>query len=181
MQWKNEPSDWSEDGDRIVMDIDEATDAWRHTKHDFVQDNAPWYYRTVDGDFITTVRFSGAYEDLYDQAGLMLREDDTTWCKCGIELLNNQQHASAVITREFSDWSVVPITDAPDWMWIQIERTGGTIEVSFSRDGTEWTMFRQGTLTDVESLSVGVMGAAPQGDGFRAIFEDFSVEDTSPE
>jgi len=176
MEWHNEPAEWSEDNERITMNVQGQTDAWRHTKHDFVQDDAPFYHREVDGDFTATVRFSGDYATLYDQAGLMIREDAETWLKCGVELLDGQQHASAVVTREVSDWSVVPLSDPPEWLWIRVERTGATVEVSYSEDGDDWTMFRQATLTEADPLQVGVLGAAPQGDGFEARFERFSVE-----
>jgi len=176
MQWDNEPSQWQDAEGQITMQVRGETDAWRHTKHDFVQDDIPFYHRTISGDFTATVRFAGDYSDLYDQAGLMVREDAETWLKCGVELLDSQQHASAVVTREVSDWSVVPLTDSPEWLWIRVERTGSTVEVSYSEDGENWTMFRQATLTDADPLQVGVMGAAPQGDGFEARFEQFSVE-----
>lgn len=176
MEWLNEPEGWHVRDDRIVVQVPGDTDAWRHTKHDFVQDDAPMYYREVAGDFTATARFTGDYGTLYDQAGLMVRADSETWCKCGVELLDGQQHASAVITREVSDWSVAPLDDAPEWLWIRVDRTGPTLEVSYSRDGTEWTMFRQSTLTGADQLQVGVTGAAPQGDGFEARFEQFTVE-----
>lgn len=175
MQWYNEPHEWRDENDGIVFTVPGETDAWRHTKHDFVQDDAPYYYREVPGDFTATVRFTGDYGTLYDQAGLMLREDAETWCKCGVELLDGQQHASAVVTREVSDWSVVPLEDPPEWLWIRVDRIGATIEVSYSRDGTDWTMFRQATLTDTDTLQVGVLGAAPQGEGFEARFDSFSI------
>lgn len=176
MQWDNEPAEWSESDGQISMSVPGETDAWRHTKHDFVQDDVPCYHREVAGDFTATVRFAGDYSVLYDQAGLMVREDAETWLKCGVELLEGQQHASAVVTREVSDWSVVPLSDPPEWLWIRVERTGGTVEVSYSTDGEDWTMFRQATLTESDPLQVGVMGAAPQGEGFEARFEQFSVE-----
>ena len=33
--------------------------------------------------------------------------------KCGIELVDGVQHASVVVTREYSDWSVVPLPRRP--------------------------------------------------------------------
>jgi hypothetical protein len=50
---------------------------------------------------------------------------------------------------------------------IRVERTGSAVELSFSRDGREYTTIRQGYLTDVETLQVGPMAAAPRGDGFE--------------
>jgi hypothetical protein len=176
MEWYNEPPSWHEDGDRIVVRAGPETDCWRVTLHDFVADDAHFYHRTVEGDFTATVEVTGAYESQYDQAGLMVRDCEERWLNCGIEYVDGIQHASAVVTREFSDWSVVPLDDDPESVWIRVERTGPAVEVFFSRDGREFTMIRQAYLTETETLRVGPMAAAPRGDGFETIFENFDVE-----
>ena len=56
-------------------------------------------------DFVASVKVTGQYKALYDQAGLMLRLDDQNWIKTGIEYVDERQNVSAVVTREFSDWS----------------------------------------------------------------------------
>lgn len=176
MQWRNEPAAWDERDGRVVVQTEGDTDCWRVTKHDFVADDAHFYYRPVAGDFTATVEVAGDYATLYDQAGLMVREDETRWLKCGVEYVDGVQQASAVITREFSDWSVVPLGDDPDSVWIRVERTDETVEVFFSREGETFTMIRQGYLTEADGLEVGLTAAAPQGEGFEARFADFSVD-----
>ena len=39
----------------------------------------------MEGDFSAEVLVNGYYEELYDQAGLMLRVDALNWIKAGIE------------------------------------------------------------------------------------------------
>ena len=55
------------------------------------------------------MKVTGAYWDQYDQAGLMVRFNERVWLKCGVEFVDGVQHASAVVTREHSDWSVAPL------------------------------------------------------------------------
>ncbi|MEM6282469.1 MAG: DUF1349 domain-containing protein [Chloroflexota bacterium] len=175
MQWMNEPQHWTEDHGKLSVRADGKTDYWRVTRHDFIKDNAPFYYREVAGDFTASVKVTGQYADLYDQAGLMVRESESVCLKCGIELLDGVQQASAVITREFSDWSIVPLPDAPASVWFRVERSGTAIEVGFSRDGQDYTLIRQGYLSTVQTLKVGMLCAAPQGDGFDVTFEAFTI------
>jgi hypothetical protein len=175
MEWYNEPQQWQAQGNTLTVRIGGKTDYWRVTLHNFIKDDAPFYYREVSGDFTATVKVTGAYMALYDQAGLMVRENENVWIKCGIEYLDGVQQASAVITREFSDWSIVALPDNPASIWMRLKRTGSAVEVYFSRDGEQWTIIRQGYLSAKVALQVGLMGAAPSGDGFDVTFEHFEI------
>lgn len=176
MEWHNEPPSWDRSSDRLTVDAAGETDFWRTTKHGFVADDGHFFHREVDGEFTATVEVAGEYDTLYDQAGLMVREDAETWLKCGVEYVDGVQQVGAVVTRGVSDWSKSPLDDDPESVWIRVERTGPTVEVSFSRDGDDYTMIRQAWLSDAERLRVGPMAAAPTGDGFRSAFEGFTVE-----
>jgi regulation of enolase protein 1 (concanavalin A-like superfamily) len=80
-------------------------------------------YRTVQGDFTAELSFSGAYRELYDQAGMMLRIDERNWLKAGIEFVDGRQMLSVVVTRDFSDWSTAPGPSGADWMGLRISAT----------------------------------------------------------
>lgn len=179
MQWLNEPQHWQHTDTRLTVQTEGQTDFWRVTRHDFIKDDAHFYYQELSGDFTATVKVTGDYAALYDQAGLMVRESESVWMKCGIEFLDGVQQASAVITREFSDWSIVALPDAPRSVWFRAERIGTAIEVAFSRDGSNYHLIRQGYLSAAEALQVGLMCAAPQGEGFAVRFEDIALTPTS--
>lgn len=175
MEWYNEPASWEVSGDTIRVTTDKETDFWRVTRHDFVADNAHFYYQTIEANFIATVKFTGEYNALYDQAGLMARLSEKVWLKCGVEYLNEVQQASAVVTREFSDWSVVPLQDNPTSAWIRMHRIGTAFEVSYSLDGENFTMIRECYLTETPELQVGIMCASPKGEGFTTLFEELHI------
>jgi regulation of enolase protein 1 (concanavalin A-like superfamily) len=177
MDWHNEPATWSEDGDRLTVAVEGDTDCWRHTRHGFVADDAHAYLRPVTGDFTATVAFDADCGTQYDQAGLLVRADAETWLKCGVEYVDGTEKASAVVTREYSDWSVAPLADAEtETVWTRLERIDEAIEVSLSTDGDDYRMIRQAYLTDADELRVGPMAAAPKDDGFEVTFEGFTVE-----
>ena len=94
MHWFNEPETWLAEGDVIRITTDAETDFWRKTHYGFIEDSGHFLYEQVTGDFVAHVKFAGAYSDLYDQAGLMVRVDATTWLKCGIEYVQGRQYAS---------------------------------------------------------------------------------------
>jgi len=150
------------------------TDFWRKTHDSGIRHGGHYYFNTVTGDFTARVKLSGDYNSQFDQAGLMVRIDERTWLKCGIEFLDGKQYASAVVTRDYSDWSVAPVS-SPPFIWIQCERQGGTFTVCYSLDGKEYVMIRQSYLTDEAVQQLGMMLAAPKGDGFSVLFEDFRI------
>jgi regulation of enolase protein 1 (concanavalin A-like superfamily) len=175
MDWFCEPPHWNEQGDTLSVTTAPKTDFWRKTHSGYITDNGHFYYQQVSGDFSAEVKVSGQYNALYDQAGLMLRIDSETWIKCGIEYLEGVQHASTVVTRDFSDWSVVTLPQNPPSLWLRLTRTGDTIEIHFSLDGSQYTMLRQAYLPPVEMISVGMMCCAPIGDGFTVVFEGYRL------
>ena len=123
---------WAADGDTITVTAEPDTDFWRKTHYGFIRDNGHFYYQEVAGDFRCEVKVSGGYAALYDQAGLMVRLDDETWLKCGIEFVEGVRYVSAVVTRDFSDWSVVALPGSPAALWLRVVRTGPAIEISYA-------------------------------------------------
>ena len=176
LQWSHEPRNWSASGDTVTITSDAKTDYWRKTHYGFIRDNGHFYHRLVDGDFVADVRFCGDYTGQYDQAGLMVRVDEATWIKCGIEFVDGVQHISAVVTRDYSDWSVAPLPQNPPQTWLRVVRQGSTIEVFYSLDGAHYTMIRTAHLSEVKDAQVGLMCASPDGDGFAVAFEDFTIK-----
>lgn len=176
MRWYNEPQMWAAPTNTIRFTTNPKTDFWRKTHSGAIADNGHFYYQTVAGNFTAEVKFSGQYRDLYDQAGLMLRHDESTWLKCGIEYVNEIYNASVVITHDFSDWSVTPLKENPAAMWLRLVWHQPTIEVYYSLDGAVYNMMRQAYLTTANELQVGVMACSPTGSGFEATFEHLKIE-----
>lgn len=106
MEWYNEPPHWHAEGETLSVTTGPDSDFWRVTHYGFVRDSGHFGFEMAPGDVSAEVRVRGAYRDLYDQAGLMFRIDERNWIKGGIELVDGVQQVSAVVTREFSDWSV---------------------------------------------------------------------------
>lgn len=97
MKWYNKPPCWKEQAGVVTVPSGAKTHFWRMTHYGFIGDNGNFYYQQVTGDFTALVKITGQYQVLYDQAGLMLRQDETTWLKCGIEFVDGVQQVSAVV------------------------------------------------------------------------------------
>lgn len=176
MEWYNQPSRWEVRGSSITIQTEPNTDYWRQTSYGFTYDSGHFYYQTQQGNFQAEVQFSGAYQHLYDQAGLMVRVDAENWIKCGIEYLDGVQHISAVVTRVYSDWSIgVALPDNPPSLWLRLKREGDAVEVQYALDRQTYRLLRLAYFPPVDEVQVGLMCAAPQGPGFPVTFTDFRV------
>jgi regulation of enolase protein 1 (concanavalin A-like superfamily) len=174
--WINEPPQWDETSATLSLVTGDRTDFWRRTHYGFINDNGHLYGEAVTGDFVASVEVEGEYETLYDQAGLMVRVDDERWMKCGVEYVDGRQYASVVVTRDYSDWSVVPLSGMPERMRFRIARTGDTLEVAWAIPGEPWLMMRTAHLPMPDEVLVGPMAASPERAGFVARFREFAIE-----
>lgn len=176
MNWFNEPERYSVNkDDSFTIFTTPKTDYWRITHYQFTVDDAPFYYGIYGGEFEVSVKLEGKYKSRFDQMGLMIRQDEKNWIKCGIEYVGNRQNISAVVTHNTSDWSVIELSDSPKFIWIKAIRRLDAIEIFYSLDGEKYTMMRTCFLEANKPVMVGMMSASPDGDGFEAIFHNFKV------
>ncbi len=174
MRWINEPGNWSEENGRITVHTEPGSDIWRQPIESGIRDSAHRYLDTVEGDFRASVKFQANYTGLYDQIGLFVGASDTVWMKCGVEYVDSIKHASAVVTREWSDWSILALDD-PEWVWILVERHGPMLYVKFSLDGSHFYLLRKAYFSEQAELDVGIMAGSPKCDGITAVFEDLEI------
>ncbi|MEW9527771.1 DUF1349 domain-containing protein [Microbispora sp. NPDC049125] len=174
--WTNEPADWSEAGEGLRAVAGAETDLWQKTHYGYSFDTAHMFGRTVEGDTRVTVTFDGDYAEQYDQAGGVLRIDEENWIKAGTEFVDGALQLSVVVTRGFSDWSVVPAPGSPASVTIDLERTGDTVIVRYGLDGAEPVhMLRLAYFPPATPALAGAMCAAPAGKGFETRFRRITV------
>jgi uncharacterized protein len=173
MDWYNEPPKWVAHENTVMMHSGPKTDFWR--LYNIIRDNGHFYYQPQEGNFLVEVNVRGDYQAMYDQAGLMLRVDEANWVKCGIEFVDGIQEVSAVITREYSDWSIVPLPQNPASLYLRLKRQASVIEIQYALDGVHYQLLRQAYFSPAESMNVGLMCASPEGMGFSVTFDGFTI------
>jgi regulation of enolase protein 1 (concanavalin A-like superfamily) len=155
------------------------TDFWQKTFDGYVADNGHFYHLSVPGDFTFTACINGKYATLYDQAGLMVRLDSENWMRCGTEFIDGKRLASVVFTRNYSDGSTMPDLSETEPVWWRIVRKKDSIETLCSLNGVQFTSARMGYFPPSRPVEVGIMCAAPSGQGFEATFKDLKLQTAS--
>ena len=176
-KWLNAPDRWSLDAGVLQLRTKNKTDFWRNTHYGFVRDDGHFRHMPAPSRFTATATFEGAYETLYDQAGMMLRVDPTRWVKLGIEHSDGAAHFSIVVTRGCSDWSVAgqPLLSGPQT--VRLTAQDGAIIAHFQAPDGGWRLMRVADFPAFEAARIGVMACSPEREGFVARFLDFQISD----
>lgn len=176
MHWFNEPDKWEIKSNTLSMFVTAQSDYWRISHYGFTVDDAPFYYGTYGGEFEAKVKITGDYKARFDQMGLMLRIDHENYIKAGVEFVDGKFNLSTVVTHKTSDWSVIKLDKTPAFVWIKAIRRLDAVEIFYSYDDQVYTLMRNAYLQDNMPVMVGLMAACPDGKGFDAKFEHFTVK-----
>lgn len=174
--WLNPPPAWAGGSNRLKVTTGRETDFWQTTFYGFRRNTGHAYLAPVSGDFTLSARVTGEYQALYDQAGLMLYRDESNWIKTGIEYTDGMMHFSVVVTREVSDWSVIPLPQASpgDELRVRLTRHDDAVRIQYAIGPMDWQMARLAPFSAADARA-GVMACSPQREGFRAVFRDISI------
>ncbi len=113
MEWLNEPASWQRIDDVLKVNVDPGTDFWRVTGYGYIRDSGHVYGDVLAGDLDVAVRVRGNWASQYDQAGVMLRADERTWLKTGVEYFEGKPRLSTVLTLGLSSWAVASLVYMP--------------------------------------------------------------------
>lgn len=175
MNWFNEPDNWQIDNGILTMYVTPNSDYWRISHYGFTVDDAPFYYAEYGGEFEAKVKISGDYKIRFDQAGMMIRLDHENYIKTGIEFVDGKYNLSTVVTHKTSDWSVIALDRPVEYIWIKAVRRFDAVEIFYSFDDNEYRMMRNAWIEANHPVKIGMFAACPDGNGFKARFESFTV------
>lgn len=173
--WLNEPHSWKADDDGLTIVTDAKTDFWRETYYGFTRDSGHFLGFATGSSFTAVIRIRGEFRTLYDQAGLMVRIDDTKWVKTGVEFTDGELFLSTVVANGKSDWSISqPFKELEDF-YIRVTVNNGAMRIQASRDGKFWPLLRLAPFPIAERYQVGPTACTPERSGLSISFSEFSI------
>ncbi|WP_156364273.1 DUF1349 domain-containing protein [Curtobacterium sp. Leaf261] len=161
-QWTNEPKAVQVADEGMHVTAREGSDAWRTTSYGFVHDTEHALLNDLPQGTAVEVSFRLDFTAQFDQAGVFVRVDESTWVKAGVELSDGEQSLGAVVTRGESDWSLSPV---PDWagreVTVRASRSGDALTVRARVDAEPWRLVRVAPLPVDAVVGAGPFCCAP--------------------
>jgi hypothetical protein len=105
----------------------------------------------------------------------MLRADERTWLKTGMEFFEGRPRLSTVLTLGRSSWMVTDLPAGTDDIVLRVSRRGDAVEVRYVLDDGPPELAALAFLPPGREVLAGVMAAAPEGPGFRVTFQDLRI------
>lgn len=174
-QWLNPPPEWVIEDGVLQAHSGPRTDFWRETHYGFIRDDGHFFGLEVPASFTIQVMIEGAFSELYDQAGLMLRSGAEQWVKAGAEFTDGSLHLSTVVTDVRSDWSVSESLGGASLFGIRMTLQQGALRVQASRDGQCWQLIRLATFEPRGHMLAGPMFCSPERHGLEVRFSGLQL------
>lgn len=170
-QWTTSPFHYEIKADGLHVTAREGSDAWRVTSYGFIHDSEHALLAPFAHDTAVEVSFLLNFAAQFDQAGIFIRADETTWIKAGIEWSDGEPSLGAVVTRDVSDWSLSP---TPGWdgglVTVRASRSGDAVTVRAKLDEGPWRLVRVAPLDPDAAIAAGPFCCAPTRSGLTVHF-----------
>lgn len=174
--WLNRPPAVTVDGSDLLVTAGQGSDFWRTTSYGFVRDSGHALLTDLLAGQAVEVSFVADFVRRYDQAGVLLRADAQNWVKAGVERSDGQPQLGAVVTRDFSDWSLQPV---PEWgghpVTIRVSRGADAITIRARRRDGPWQLVRLAPFRYSGPVGAGPYCCAPTRAGLQVRFLGFEV------
>ena len=174
--WLNPPPASSITDGQMIVESAEGSDFWRQTAYEFSRDSGHALLIPFPLNSAIEVTFRADFDHLYDQAGILIRVDEETWIKAGVEVTDDEPHVAAVATREFSDWSLAPV---PSWrgrlVTVRASRAGDAVTIRARSSDAPWQTIRLTPLATDAVATAGPMCCSPERGGLHVTFTRFAT------
>jgi regulation of enolase protein 1 (concanavalin A-like superfamily) len=180
-EWLNEPQ-WQVADDVLEVHAAGGSDLWQRTGYGFVHDSGHALLHPLEVGRACEVDVLAGMSAQFDQAGLLVRVDETLWLKAGLELADGRLGLSTVFTDGRSDWATSPVQDwVGTWVRVRISRAPDSLTVRARPEGGAWQLVRLVPFAPSGIVRVGPYCCSPSRAGYVARFRAHADGDADAE
>lgn len=178
--WINKPEACRADSREIVITTEPETDFWQRTYYGFSHDTAHAFVMPAAFDFTFSVKAQFDYRKTYDQCGLLIYQNSSSWFKVSLEFENStyQRLGSVVTNNGYSDWATSDISSEIRTLYYRLSRRGADFRIENSIDGMTFRQMRIFHLFDGKGeVKFGVYACSPLRSSFDAVFTEMKISE----
>nr|WP_043922820.1 DUF1349 domain-containing protein [Paenibacillus terrae] len=170
--WTNAPLSTCQDGDTLKVTAKEGSDYWKNTLYGFDRSSGHALLTNWEDSEAIEVTFQlASFNELYDQAGIMLYQGPEQWIKAGIEINDNIPQLAVVVTNGYSDWSLSAV---PDWVGEEVtlraSRMNDAVIIRARTEAHGWRTVRVAPFPYKSGKQAGPFLCSPTRVGFEVTF-----------
>lgn len=163
-------------GDAIAIEAPAGSDFFIDGGTGVAKTNAPFYHRSVEGDFILRCRVRPLFRETYDAGCLCAYESPDRWIKLAFERTDlGYESVVTVVTDSASDDCNGERIDGES-IWLQIVRKDNMWCLHYSANGLAWKMSRYFFMEMDKQIMIGLVAQSPMGKGCVVHFGNLAVE-----
>ena len=174
-EWLNPPPVADHDGSALLVTAAKGSDFWRTTSYGYDRNGGHALLSPLGPEAAVEVSFVADYDHQFDQAGLLLYLDETTWIKAGAEYCDGGLQLGAVATRGVSDWSSGPVPWAGREITVRASRSGDAVTVRARAGEEPWQLIRLAPFPADVPAKAGPYCCAPEREGLTVRFTRVST------
>lgn len=179
-EWLNPPSAHQLSEGILSFSTRPHTDFWQRTYYGYQNNTGHALLLPAEEKkftFTVHVEFTGG--TLYDQAGLMIYQNQENWIKAGGENADESKImiGSVVTNNGYSDWAISSMSGVKRLsLYYRLSRINGNFLIEMSKNGKAFTQMRTFHLFHgADAIRFGVYACSPLDSSFKAIFSKFLI------
>lgn len=192
--WIHPPQSFAITDNSVTMTTESNTDFWQRSYYGFRNDNAPALLVESKENFTFTAKTSFAYQNRFDQCGVIIYVDSDNWFKASLEFedAHLSRLGSVVTNRGYSDWATTDSSTQTE-MWYRLSRRGPDFLIESSLDGLDFKQMRifhlhclgettaeMGKLDPPappeQGIRFGLYACSPLDSSFTAVFNNLTLQ-----
>ena len=175
MKWKEKPSKYEIESNKICRVAEQGTNLFNSPSSDRRNHIFPFWFKDYEGDFLIKCKVTPEFLNTYDQGDIIIWENEDKWIKLAYENSDNGYPAivSVVTDGKSDDCTGNRVTGS---VWLLVCRKENTFALHYSEDGVYWNMARIFSLKMAGTVQIGISAQSPSGKGCRVLFENLSIE-----
>jgi len=177
MNWMNEPESFDHNQGVLSIVAGQGSDFFNNPEDSVVVGSAPFFYRTVDGDFVAKALVKPDFSSQWNALALMLYIDSSNWVKFAFE--NSDATGPSivtVVTKGTSDDANGAIIHDTDKLWLAMVRKDHICAMHWSIDGITYRMARLTSIPATSEIKIGIEAQSPVGAKAKHKVLYFSIE-----